>query len=266
LPQRWFAGMMRDRHALGRSRMPLRIIGAGFGRTGTASLHIALRQLGYPCYHMFEVLENKANKTHLRFWLDVAMAPEGAQHDWEKVFEHYTAAVDFPAAAVWRELLAAYPSAKVILTLHPKGAATWYESTYETIYSLERMWQVSVLKYMWPFLRNLSDMEHNLIWQRALKGTMKHRDKAIARYNELIEEVKSSVPHERLLVFSVDEGWEPLCRFLGIAVPSTPFPNINERAQMKRRMAGVQMVFYAVLAAVALAAAALGYGVIKVLG
>lgn len=38
--------------------MALKIIGAGFGRTGTLSVYTALNQLGFPCYHMFEVLEN----------------------------------------------------------------------------------------------------------------------------------------------------------------------------------------------------------------
>lgn len=245
--------------------MPLKIIGAGFGRTGTASLQAALRQLGYPCYHMFEVVFNRANKTHLPFWLGVARTPAGAQHDWEAVFANYTAAVDFPAASVWRELLAAYPSAKVILTLHPKGAAAWYASAYETIFWMERMWQAKVLTYVAPSVRRLSDMQHELIWQRALKGTMKDRDRAIARYDEVVEEVKSTVPSDQLLVFSVNEGWEPLCRFLGLAVPSTPFPTVNERAQTKRMLTRMVIIFYAGCAVVALAAAALIYGVTAML-
>jgi len=246
--------------------MSLKIVGAGFGRTGTASLQAALKQLGYPCYHMFEVLLNRANKTHLRFWLDVARAPEGVHHDWERVFANYTATVDFPAATVWRDLCAAYPTAKVILSLHPKGAAAWYESAYDTIYWMERMWFAKILKFAVPYVRNLYDMQHELIWQRALKGTMENRDKAIARYNELAQEVKSSVPSERLLVFSVDQGWEPLCRFLGVAVPSTPFPNVNERAQTKRTIRAMAMISYAIMAGVLLAVAVLIYGAVKVVG
>jgi len=95
--------------------MPLEIIGAGFGRTGTMSLYTALNQLGFPCYHMVEVIGNKANKSHLDFWRRVAHTPPGTQHDWNTVFANYTAAVDNPACCVWRELLAAYPRAKVIL-------------------------------------------------------------------------------------------------------------------------------------------------------
>ncbi len=76
--------------------MSLKIIGAGFGRTGTLSTFNALNTLGYPCYHMFEVIENKENKSHLDFWNRVANAGEGQQHDWNEVFEKYTATVDNP--------------------------------------------------------------------------------------------------------------------------------------------------------------------------
>ena len=61
--------------------MTLKIIDVGFGRTGTNSTYQALNQLGFPCYHMFEVIGNKANKGHLDFWRKVANAPAGMQHD-----------------------------------------------------------------------------------------------------------------------------------------------------------------------------------------
>src|SRR5262245_48086667 len=120
--------------------MALKVIGVGFGRTGTASLYTALNQLGFPCYHMFEVIQNKANKSHLDFWLDVANLPD-KPHDWDRVFASYTAAVDNPACVVWRELLQKYPDAKLVLTLHPKGADTWFESTMDTIYFSMIAWQ-----------------------------------------------------------------------------------------------------------------------------
>ena len=120
--------------------MTLKIIGAGFGRTGTTSGQAALNQLGFPCYHMFEVIENKANKGHLDFWRKVANAPAGKQHDWPQVFSKYTATVGNPGCCVWRELMAAYPKATVLLTLHPRGPEACYQSTIETIYFTERMW------------------------------------------------------------------------------------------------------------------------------
>ena len=64
--------------------MTLKLVGAGFGRTGTWSTKEALDQLGLRCYHMTEVIVNKANKGHLDFWREVANAPPGSQHDWNR--------------------------------------------------------------------------------------------------------------------------------------------------------------------------------------
>ena len=138
--------------------MTLKIIGAGFGRTGTASTCAALSQLGLPCYHMYEVIENKANKGHLDFWNNVANTPADTPHDWNRVFANYTAVVDNPAACVWRQLLEAYPDAKVLLTLHPKGADAWYESTIDTIYFTRSNWEFRRLSWFAPFPRKMRSM------------------------------------------------------------------------------------------------------------
>jgi hypothetical protein len=246
--------------------MALKIIGAGFGRTGTMSLYTALNQLGMPCYHMFEVIKNPKNKKHLDFWRKVAHGREGEQFDWESVFADYTAAVDNPACCVWRELMAAYPDAKVVLTVHPRGAATWYESTIDTIYFSEKLWQFKVLQFLTPFGRKFGDMSHRLIWGRSLKGTMDDRDKAIARYEEHIAQVKAGVPPERLLVFSVDQGWGPLCRFLGVEEPATPFPNVNDRNEIKKEIRNIMMASYAMLAVSAAVIAGIVYGAARLLG
>jgi len=242
--------------------MPLKIIGAGFGRTGTDSTRLALNQLGFPCYHMREVFGKTA---HLDFWLKVANAPAGTQHDWETVFANYTAALDNPACCVWRELMTAYPDAKVLLTLHPKGAEAWYDSTMSTIYFTETMWQFTVLKYVIPGGRKLDEMTHKLVWQRSHRGAMADRAKAIAQYTQHIEDVKSAVPSDRLLIFSADQGWEPLCGFLGVSLPTGAFPKVNDRAAMKKAMKGMAIAGYGILAVAALAAASVVYGVLKLL-
>ena len=237
--------------------MTLKLIGAGYGRTGTMSTFTALKQLGFPCYHMVEVIMNKANNGHLDFWRNVANSPEGTQADWEKVFSGYTAAVDNPACCVWTELMAAYPDAKVLLTLHPKGPEAWYESTIDTIYFTENRWQFNVLELFTPFGRKFGDMSRKLIWQRMLRGQMFDRQKAIAQYQRHIADVKASVPPEKLLVFTVDQGWEPLCKFLGVPVPATPFPNVNDRAELKKVIGDMSKGAYVILVGLAVAAAAL---------
>lgn len=240
--------------------MPLKIIGVGFGRTGTESLYTALNQLGFPCYHMNEVMQNKANKSHLDFWVKVARSAPGAQQDWDKeVFSHYTAAVDNPACVVWRELMAAYPDAKVILTLHPKGPDAWYDSTVETIYLTENMWQFRVLELFTPFGRKFGEMCRKLVWQRGHQGTMRSRAEAVAYYQQHIETVRREVPLEKLLVFKVTDGWKPLCEFLSVPVPATPFPNVNSREQFQKIRRGMAKGAYVILGIGAAVMAGLAY-------
>ena len=106
--------------------MALSIVGAGFGRTGTASMKMALEILGLgPCHHMKELL---ANSAQLALWRLVA---RGDNPDWNAAFAGYRCAVDWPSAFFWRELSAFYPHAKILLTV--RDAESWYASMDKTI-------------------------------------------------------------------------------------------------------------------------------------
>ena len=106
--------------------MRVKVIGAGFGRTGTLSLKYALEKLGFDkCYHMMEVQMNPA---HLQVWQDLA---KGIQPDWQALFDGYQATVDWPTCNYWREQLAVYPDAKVILSR--RDSQKWYDSVMNTI-------------------------------------------------------------------------------------------------------------------------------------
>ncbi|HET8881668.1 MAG TPA: sulfotransferase [Solimonas sp.] len=245
--------------------MDLKIIGAGFGRTGTLSVCTALNQLGFPCYHMFEVLDNKANKSHLDFWRAVANEKPGTPFDWQRVFAAYSATVDNPACCVWRELLTAYPDAKVLLTVHPRGAEAWYDSTIDTIYFTETMWQFKLLEWLTPFGRKMGEMSRKLIWQRSHRGTMSDRGKAIAHYHQHIADVKAAVPPQQLLIYSVDQGWAPRCAFLGVPEPATEFPNVNDRAAIKQVIKGMARGAYVILGIAALLLAGAVYGIVHAL-
>ncbi len=87
-------------------------------------------------------------------------------------------------------------------------------------------------------------------------------------YKRHAAQVTATVGTDRLLMFRVDEGWEPLCRFLGVPVPSTPFPNRNESAAFHRDMWRRNAATYAkALGVIALLALALlGLGVWALLG
>lgn len=196
----------------------MKILGAGFGRTGTMSLKAALEELGYgPCYHMVEVFENPA---HIELW---DAAAQGEPVDWKKLFSGYQAAVDWPAAAFYKELMEVYPEAKVLLTV--RDPEKWYESTKNTIYSGPR--QVST-RISTPVGRP-PQMIEKLIWEGTFGGNFEDRHYAIEVFKHHNKEVKEYVPSERLLVYEVQEGWGPLCEFLGVRAPKDqPFPHLND--------------------------------------
>lgn len=223
--------------------MTLKLIGAGFGRTGTSSTKEALDALGFPCYHMKEVLLNPANADHLAFWREVAVAPPGTPLDWSKVFANYSATVDNPGCCVWRELVAAYPDAKVLLTVHPRGAEAWWESVMDTIYFTERDPRYKNPDLLTPAGRMFADVQSRLVWDRALAGVMDDKAKAVARYVEYIDEVTAAVPKQKLLLFSPNMGWEPLCEFLGVEKPGTPFPNVNDRKSFQNARQAISAAF-----------------------
>lgn len=235
--------------------MSLKVIGAGFGRTGTLSVHAALNQLGFRCYHMVEVLERRR---HMRFWHRVARDSPGRQHDWDTVFAGYDACVDFPAASVWKELMEANPDAIVLLTRHPKGAEGWYTSAMKTIYRSRVAWQFRFLAAIVPRARWLSVIMDRLIWSRSLKDAMPDRVAAMKQYEAHIAEVIATVPAERLLDYTVTEGWEPLCSALDVPVPDAPFPHENDTKQFERIHRRTALAAYVLIAVLALLALRLG--------
>ncbi|HJQ29927.1 MAG TPA: sulfotransferase [Rubrobacter sp.] len=236
----------------------MKVIGAGFGRTGTTSLKAALEKLGFdPCYHMTEVF---AHPDHADFWIS---AWRGEPVDWEGVIGEYEAAVDWPACTFYEELMRRNPDAKVLLSV--RDPERWYESTRSTIYELTRLIESSTIS-RWIFgLMSLlifggftgrrSSLANDIIWEGTFDGRFEDKDYAIEVFERHNEEVKRRVPPERLLVYEVKEGWGPLCEFLGVSEPDEPFPRLNDTAQMKRGMKAVRALSVAAPAALALLAA-----------
>jgi hypothetical protein len=219
--------------------MTLEVIGAGFGRTGTLSLKVALEELGFgPCYHMSELL---GHPEHVPVW---EAALQGKAVDWEELIGGYRATSDWPACSFYEELMEWCPDAKIILTL--RDSDRWYESTYNTIYSMRRIISSPIF---WlaapPFRPSMSRavrMNDRLILEEIFGGRFEDRASAIAVFERHNEEVKRRVPAEKLLVYEVKEGWGPLCEFLGVEAPKNkPFPYLNDsdtfRTMIRRRLA-----------------------------
>jgi Sulfotransferase domain len=233
----------------------VKVVGTGFGRTGTMSLKAALETLGFgPCYHMIEVFEHPE---HAGFW---QAAWRGEPVDWDGLLGGYEAAVDWPACTFYEELLQRYPDARVLLSV--RDPERWYESTRDTIYQISKITAGSrlsraVFAFVGLFVSGVFEigrMGNKIIWQGTFDGRFEDRSHAIEVFVRHNEEVKRRVPAEKLLVFEVKEGWGPLCEFLGVEAPDKPFPRLNDAAQMRRRIRAVQALSLAVPAVLALLA------------
>ncbi len=200
--------------------MTLQVIGAGLGRTGTMTLKTALEQLGLgPCHHMVEVFANIA--TQGPFW---RAAAGGEAVDWDTGFAGYRSSVDWPSAHFYKQIAAQYPAAKVILSR--RDPQRWYESMTETI-----------LKAMTGFATpDGAPVEHPMRFAEMIVAEQTfNRDfteaNVIAAFERHNADVIASIPADRLLVFEAAQGWEPLCAFLAVPVPATPFPRTNSREE-----------------------------------
>lgn len=205
--------------------MTLRVVGAGVGRTGTLSLKLAFeRLLGAPCYHMVEVL---GQLDRVPRW---QRAVDGEPADWPAVFDGYAATVDWPAAAFWTELAAAYPDAIVVLSTRA-DPETWWRSVEHTV--LAATIRTAVAQSEMP--------PDHAGFLRMVNGVMTSRfcndpsDRAVmtASYERHNAAVRAGIPPERLVDWRPGDGWAPLCAALGLPVPDEPFPHVNTTAEFR---------------------------------
>jgi hypothetical protein len=210
-----------------------KIIGAGFGRPGTYSLKLALEQLtGSPCYHMFDLIKHP--ESHI-FWPQVDQTPKVL----DQLLDGYDSIVDFPGCLHLKTLLNHYPNAKVILTL--RSAEQWYESALKTIIN-----PYQVIDYMFkrgirvPFSsRERSSMRMYIYMRKRIHEALYQNNypskaQAIASYKRHIDYVQKLVPENQLLSYEITTGWQPLCEFLELDIPSSTFPNTNPRSHYQQ--------------------------------
>jgi hypothetical protein len=148
--------------------------------------------------------------------------------------------MDWPGAAYYEELMQRYPDVQVILTV--RDPERWYESVRSTIYNVQNVASSPVLSLAGFFvprvkqLRCVVRMASKLVWEGVFGGRFEDQGYAIGVFERWNDEVKKRVPAERLLVYEVKEGGEPLCDFLGVGVPEgKSFPHLND-AEAFRKM------------------------------
>jgi hypothetical protein len=203
--------------------MALRVIGSGLGRTGTKSLQSALAMLGFgPCHHMVEVFARPESMT---LWIEAA----AGRPQWDEIFAEFQSAVDYPTAAHWQALAAYYTQAKIIHTVRDPDA--WFDSTQATIFARAGMAAREMstgTSVQADFFRSFAG---------PLLAHLHDRAFLTDYFTRHTEAVRAAIPVERLLIYQSGQGWEPLCAFLGVAVPDTAYPSENSRAAFIQRAA-----------------------------
>jgi hypothetical protein len=190
------------------------------------------------------MLENLEHPERFALWHEAFQRKQAGQPiDWRPLLSGYRAIVDWPGAYFWRELIAAHPEAKVILTV--RDPQRWYESALATIYSvraradesLRTRLGLKLLGRLIPQLRGVTQLTDEVIWQGTFAGRFADRDDALRVFNAHNLAVQAAIPPEQLLVFDVKQGWEPLCAFLGVPMPAgEPFPHVNDAASFRQRI------------------------------
>lgn len=204
--------------------MPLNVIGAGFPRTGTKSLQLALNELGFgPCHHMSEIFPHPDQAL---LW---TRKYSGEALDWDEVLKGYSSLTDAPGCFAWRELADRYPNAKVILSI--RSPESWWKSASSTVMSPQI--RAATTDSNSPLGANVFQMFQAMssYMEKAQgagwTGMSENEKDAIAAFERHNESVRKTIKPERLLVFEAKQGWQPLCKFLGVPVPDKPYPRVN---------------------------------------
>jgi sulfotransferase family protein len=210
----------------------MKVIGAGFGRTGTMSLKGALEQLGFgPSFHMIDVARQPEL---LPGW---QAAVDGEPVDWTEIFDGWESTVDWPACTFWEQIWETFPDAKVLLSVRDPEA--WYASCLKSIHaSAQAAGRGELEGGSVDVSPEAMKMINGLIWNGTFEGRFEDKEFAIRVFNAHNEDVKRKVPADRLLVYEIAEGWEPLCEFLEVPVPDAPMPHLNDATSF-RAMVGL---------------------------
>mmetsp|Transcript_24042 Transcript_24042/g.34381 ORF Transcript_24042/g.34381 Transcript_24042/m.34381 type:complete len:382 (+) Transcript_24042:102-1247(+) len=224
----------------------LKVIGVGYGRTGTYSLALALDELGFPTLHTQHLYENEKIFAHFvdnifykSIQQDEVITPDMYTPDFDLLVNGgFTATMDLPFALYYKQIHELYPDCKFILTVR-ENSEVWFRS-----------WDVMTKSITQPaqygrFFSDVNRLNYYMRWLFSIVNSDKkylnapfplpaqNKAKSILSYEAHNEKVRNSIPSSQLLEYNVRQGWEPLCKFLEIPeanCPSThgiPFPKTN---------------------------------------
>lgn len=214
----------------------IRVIGAGLSRTGTMSLMYALETLlKGKCLHGMK------SYRHENEWCDI-IAGKCTDEEFKNFFisNGYVAGVDIPFLAYYDRLLKVFPNAKVILSQREPNS--WVQSMKNTSSLVLSKFNIPVFWLNFIFSEYLNGwaedealkgvsgrLNYSLMSNERIREMMLSvgRGDGVEFYENWSKDVEAVVPAEKLLKFSVQEGWGPLCKFLDVPIPDVPFPRAN---------------------------------------
>lgn len=216
----------------------MKLIGAGLPRTATTTQWLALKALGVETYHMKDMMAD------MEKGVSVWRRAYNGEQPWDEVFDGFEATVDWPAAFHWRELMDYYPEAKILLSV--RDGDSWAKSMADTIVQIyfgdSFMRSMCQARYrIDPAWASWVDLNIDTCWKGprgALANTFGERGPladAMTRWND---EVKATVPADRLIIWTPQDGWEPLCEALDVPVPDEPLPHAFDTATFKAAITG----------------------------
>ena len=232
-----------DRHGHTRT-VPMEVLSLGMCRTGTLSMREAFRTLGYPNpYHFTAILPNikDADVWNEIFHAKIDHGRNPTRAELDQVLGDSGAVTDAPCAVLASDLLKAYPTAKVVLV--ERDEDRWNKSISGLLSETLNPIVIYVLRFTDPSWCGRI-FKLGLLYTEVWFGTTnmaQAKRVAVEKYRAHNAAIKAAVPKERLLVYELGSGWEPLCTFLGKPIPDTPFPHHNESKTLQAAFEALMM-------------------------
>ncbi|PVI01969.1 hypothetical protein DM02DRAFT_613286 [Periconia macrospinosa] len=235
-----------------RPKREMKVLSLGMTRTGSASITQGLEILGYQGVHhgiqaISSPLEWKLFGKACDAFYPTLPTYTGApftREDWDIVFGPYEAVTDMGSFFA-TQLIEAYPEAKVILV--ERDIEEWYESMEVAIFSTTWGLRADLIIDLFGPLYGLNGgktIRKIMLGFYGVRNVDEMRRVAKDRYRRHYAEIRAAVPEKRLLEFRLEDGWAPLCEFLGKEVPDAPFPVKNRRDEHVKRVRQKQNMFF----------------------
>ena len=201
-------------------------------RCGSQSIKAVLERLGYRVYYMGGAVQFYS---HLNAWYDHARGHRKA--DIASLLNGYDAAAGQPCMYFPEDVLAAFPDALVIITTREPSA--WFNSFKNFAGGIG-----NARKFLWfvPRIRAIHRTLKAMVFDGLFAGRIDDQALCVEKLEDLYARVRKLVPPERILIHSINDGWQPLCKFFGFPVPDEPFPHLNRNESTVKRCIGLAVL------------------------